>query len=72
MYNASESLRHLLGMPAKSGVSGGIMSLVPPNTKKQSPFPDGCGIGIYSPAIDEYGNSVKGVTLLKKSQKNGI
>jgi glutaminase len=69
MYNASGKFAAFVGMPAKSGVSGGIMSLVPPNTKKQSPFPDGCGIGIYSPAIDEYGNSVKGVTLLKKIAK---
>ncbi|MFK2827049.1 glutaminase [Bacillus sp. B190/17] len=66
MYNASGKFAAFIGLPAKSGVSGGIMAAVPAHAgSKKSPFPDGCGIGIYSPAIDEYGNSVAGSMLLK-------
>ncbi|NRD78948.1 glutaminase [Bacillus sp. BRMEA1] len=64
MYNASGKFAAFVGLPAKSGVSGGILALVPPGTKQGSPFQQGCGIGVYSPAIDEYGNSLTGVKLL--------
>jgi glutaminase len=65
MYNASGKFAAYVGLPAKSGVSGGIMTLVPPSIRRELPFQDGCGIGIYGPAIDEYGNSITGVMLLK-------
>ncbi|MBI0579138.1 glutaminase [Neobacillus cucumis] len=65
MYNASGKFAAFVGLPAKSGVSGGILALVPPNKNRDHPFQDGCGIGIYGPAIDEYGNSLTGVRLLK-------
>jgi glutaminase len=65
MYNASGKFAAFVGLPAKSGVSGGIMALVPPSVRKELPFQNGCGIGIYGPAIDEYGNSLTGVKLLK-------
>ncbi|OCA82094.1 glutaminase [Pseudobacillus wudalianchiensis] len=66
MYNASGKFAALIGLPAKSGVSGGIMATVPGRVNSpNSPFPHGCGIGIYGPAIDEYGNSVAGAMLLK-------
>lgn len=38
-------------MPAKSGVGGGILAVLPGQL----------GIGVYSPALDERGNSVRGV-----------
>lgn len=67
MYNASGKFAAFIGLPAKSGVSGGIMAAVPSRAgSPQSPFPDGCGIGIYGPAIDEVGNSVAGSLLLKQ------
>lgn len=65
MYNASGKYAAFVGVPAKSGVSGGIMALVPPSARREKPFPSGCGIGIYGPAIDEYGNSLTGGMLLK-------
>ena len=65
MYNASGKFAAFIGLPAKSGVSGAILTAVPSHASLNSPFPDGCGIGIYGPAIDSIGNSVAGVKLLK-------
>ncbi|MGO4886224.1 glutaminase [Anaerobacillus sp. MEB173] len=65
MYNASGKFAAFVGIPAKSGVSGGIMASVPARYRQELPFHTGCGIGIYGPAIDEYGNSLAGVELLK-------
>ncbi|MDP4084314.1 MAG: glutaminase [Bacillota bacterium] len=70
MYNASGKFAAFVGLPAKSGVSGGIMVSVPPRARsRETPFPDGCGIGLYGPSIDEFGNSVAGVSLLKHIAK---
>ncbi|UTR11009.1 glutaminase A [Evansella sp. LMS18] len=55
MYNASGEFAIRVGIPAKSGVSGGIMASVPHRV----------GIGIYGPALDEKGNSVAGMQLLE-------
>jgi glutaminase len=67
MYNASGNFAAFVGVPAKSGVSGGIMAAVPSRDRRKSPFfQESCGIGIYSPAIDKSGNSVAGVMLLKQ------
>jgi glutaminase len=65
MYDASGKFAAYVGVPAKSGVSGGILSAIPARGRSvERPFPNGCGIGIYGPAIDEYGNSRAGVMLL--------
>ncbi|WP_144512498.1 glutaminase [Bacillus sp. FJAT-22090] len=67
VYNASGKFAAFIGIPAKTGVSGGIMAAVPPRVRHEDcPLLEGCGIGIYGPAIDEYGSSVAGVMLLQK------
>ena len=47
------------GFPAKSGVSGGIMAVVPGK----------CGICTYSPRLDEEGNSLRGNIILSDLSK---
>ena len=63
MYNASGKFAAFVGIPAKSGVSGGIVGAVPHG--KIENLQGALGIGVYSPAIDEVGNSVAGMKFLE-------
>lgn len=59
MYNSSGEFAIRVGIPAKSGVAGGIMAFVPHRM----------GIGIYGPALDKKGNSVAGYGLIEDLSK---
>ena len=63
MYDAAGDWVSAVGMPAKSGVGGGITAVLPGQL----------GIGVYSPLLDAKGNSVRGVRLCRSlSQRLGL
>ena len=51
MYDAAGEWIYNVGMPAKSGVAGGIVAVLPGQL----------GIGVFSPLLDSQGNSVRGI-----------
>ncbi|MDA4106916.1 glutaminase A [Mycolicibacterium holsaticum] len=55
MYDAAGDWVSAVGMPAKSGVGGGITAVLPGQL----------GIGVYSPLLDAKGNSVRGVEVCR-------
>ncbi|MGB5916022.1 MAG: glutaminase A [Phormidesmis sp.] len=55
MYNRAGEWAYRVGIPAKSGVSGGILAVVPGKA----------GIATFSPPIDKNGNSVRGLRVFE-------
>ncbi|MEO1353257.1 MAG: glutaminase A [Cyanobacteria bacterium J06635_15] len=63
MYNRAGEWAYRVGIPAKSGVSGGIIAVVPGKA----------GIATFSPPIDANGNSVRGLYVFEElSRKYGL
>ncbi|BAY89365.1 MULTISPECIES: glutaminase A [unclassified Tolypothrix] len=63
MYNFAGEWAYKIGIPAKSGVCGGILAVVP----------NQMGIAVFSPPLDVRGNSVRGVKVCEElSQQLGL
>jgi glutaminase len=60
MYDYAGSWLYEVGMPAKSGVGGGIIAVLPGRF----------GIGIFSPPLDARGNSVRGIEVCKQLSRD--
>lgn len=56
MYNGSGEFAIQVGIPAKSGIAGGILGVVPGRY----------GVATFGPALDRKGNSVVGIAMLKR------
>src|SRR5215217_8434593 len=56
MYDAAGEWVAQVGLPAKSGVGGGVLAVLPGQI----------GIALYSPLLDRHGNSVRGVAACRQ------
>lgn len=56
MYNGAGKFTSAYGVPTKSGISGGLMTVIP-----------GIGaVGSFSPLVNEEGTTVRGVGMIEK------
>jgi glutaminase len=63
MYDFAGEWAYQVGVPAKSGVSGGIIAVIPGKM----------GVGTFSPGLDRFGNSVRGVMVCHElSERLGL
>ena len=59
MYDAAGDWLYSVGLPAKSGAAGGLIAVLPGQL----------GLAIFSPLLDEHGNSVRGVKVCEELSK---
>jgi glutaminase len=63
MYDFAGEWAYSVGVPAKSGVSGGLLVVIPGKM----------GIGVFSPGLDRFGNSVRGTQVCQElSERLGL
>lgn len=60
MYNAAGDWLATVGIPAKSGVSGGIIGVLPGQV----------GLAVFSPKLDRHGNSVRGIDIMQQMSRD--
>jgi len=60
MYDNAGEWLYEIGLPAKSGVAGGVLAVLPGQL----------GIGVFSPPLDERGNSVRGVAVCRELSRD--
>ncbi|HTR40716.1 MAG TPA: glutaminase A [Pseudomonadales bacterium] len=56
MYDFAGEWLYRVGIPAKSGVAGGVLAVLPGQL----------GIGVFSPRLDAHGNSVRGIRVCQE------
>ena len=60
VYDFAGSWLYEVGIPAKSGVGGGVIAVLPGRF----------GIGVFSPRLDAKGNSLRGIEVCKRLSKD--
>ncbi|MEY4385158.1 MAG: hypothetical protein RLY20_441 [Verrucomicrobiota bacterium] len=60
MYDYAGEWLYNVGMPAKSGVAGGVLAVLPGQL----------GIGVFSPRLDSHGNSVRGIRVCQQLSRH--
>ena len=60
MYDYAGEWLYNVGIPAKSGVAGGVLAVLPGQM----------GIGVFSPRLDAHGNSVRGIRVCQELSRH--